>query len=427
MAKIRPFSAYIFNQEKNKDLSQVTCPPYDVISPQRQDYFHKLHPHNFLHILLAKDIANTDKYVKAGKDFQKWVDDKILVEDNKPAIYYYVQEYSIKREKKTRMGFIALMKLEEKKSSVFGHEHTHLAPKEDRYKLIRQVKANLSPIFIISADKKRIIHTTWEKYIKDKEPFINFSDDDKVTHKLWRITDEKLIEKICLETEKENAFIADGHHRYEVSGMYRDELKSKLGSSFDPEANYNYIMAYFTNIDSPGLTIFPIHRLVKFSSKPDLKKILGKLEQFFSVEEIKDRTKFYFLMAKAGTAEHVIGMYYNSKHFLLRLKNVKVLDKIILDKPAEYRSLDVSILNSLVFENVLGLDVENKSWLTYNHEKDEIINQADKDENCIAFLLNPTKVKQIVSVALTGEKMPQKSTFFYPKVISGLVINKHKQ
>jgi len=427
MAKIEPFRAVVYNQEKIQDLSSVVCPPYDVISSAQQERYHQLHPNNFIRILFGKDIPGEDKYLRSAELFKNWQKEKILIPDESPAIYFYSQQYTLKGEKRTRLGFIARLYLEDKASSIYTHEHTRLEPKEDRLKLLKSVKANLSPIFVLFPDKKRVIRQTYQKYVEGEKPFIDIVNGEKTAHKLWRIDSPDILEGIKSKIQDENIFIADGHHRYEVACAYRDEMKKEYGAD-SPEAKaHNFILAYFTNTDSSGLTILPIHRLVKLPSRPDMRGIISGLREYFEVEDVKDKARFFFLMEKSQKgAEHILGMYNSGKYLLLRLKNVKLLDKMMKDKPPEYRALDVSILNYLVLENTLGIDLDDKRALTFNQNTDELIEKADNDDSYIAFFLNPVKVQQMTTVALSGENMPSKSTFFYPKVLSGLVINKHE-
>ena len=425
MARIEPFRAVIYNPGEIRSLSSVVCPPYDIISPSQQQYYHNLHPYNFIHILLGRDIPGEDKYHRAAQLFKDWQKDKILVPDRSPAIYFYSQQYTLKGEKRTRLGFIARLYLEDKNSTIYTHEHTRLEPKEDRLKLLRAVKANLSPIFVIFPDKKRVIQHIYQKYIQEEKPFLDLVNDEKVAHKLWRLDYQPLLNKLQADMQNENIFIADGHHRYEVACAYRDEMKKKLGTS-QPEAGFNYTLAYFTNTNSSSLTILPIHRLIKFSWKPDIGKFISSMKDYFDVEEVKDKIRFFFLMEKGGRSEHVLGMYYDKKYRLLRLKNIKILDRMINDKPLEFRSLDVSILNYIVLKKILGIDLEDKDALMFSPHAHELIERVDNDDSYIALFLNPVRVQQIISVALTGQNMPAKSTYFYPKVLSGLVINKHE-
>ncbi|MBU0709772.1 MAG: DUF1015 domain-containing protein [Candidatus Omnitrophica bacterium] len=347
MTKIKPFKAIFYNREKIKNPSYVVCPPYDVISPAGQKYYHQLNPYNFIHILLGKDLPNENKYKRAGKLFRNWLKKKILIEDEKPAIYFYSHQYNLMGERKTRLGFIALLRLQDRNSAIFGHEHTHLEAKEDRLRLIKQVKANLSPIFVTFLDKKRIIQRVYNQYLQDKEPFLDLVDSEKNNHKLWRLQDRDVLERIEKEMKKENIFIADGHHRYEVARTFREQMKKRYKGA-KQDKDYNYILAYFTNTDSRGLTILPVHRLLKLRARREFDSLRLRLKEYFFVEEIKDRMQFFFRMQRGGRTEHLLGMYGNKKYWLLRLKNIKIPDMIIKEKSKDYRSLDVAILNHIV-------------------------------------------------------------------------------
>ncbi|MDD2679249.1 MAG: DUF1015 domain-containing protein [Candidatus Omnitrophica bacterium] len=427
MIKIKPFKAVFYNQQKLKDLSALVCPPYDVISPLQQDYYHNLNPYNYIHILLGKDIPGEDKYARAGLLFENWLKNKILIRDTRSAVYFYSQHYNIKGEKKTRLGVIALLGLGDRGSPVFGHEHTRIEAKEDRLNLMRRVNANLSPVFIITKDNQRVIQRLYEQYAKDKPAFIELKDNAGTLHRVWRIDAPEALNMLQSGLQKEEAFIADGHHRYEVSCAYRDEMKQKLGDEFPEEASFNYTLAYFTNTDQRGLSILPLHRLLRLERAVNLEQITPALKNYFDVEEVKDKTRFFFLMEKGGRAEHVLGMYKDKKYWLLRLKNIKILDKLLSDKPKEYRALDVAILNQIIFKDILGYDSVEKNNLSYSPNAEEFIAAVDQDRLSIAFFLNPVKIEQIMAVALSGNKMPAKSTYFYPKVLSGLVINKHDE
>lgn len=427
MTEIKPFKAVIFNQEKIKDLYKAVCPPYDIISQDAQEYYHNLSPYNFIHILLGRDTFAQDKYLRAENYFKDWSGNKVFIQDQNPAIYFYSQQYSLKGEKKTRLGFISLLHLGDKDQSAFAHEQTQLAPKEDRLKLLRQLKANLSPIFVIFRDNKRIIQRLWQHNIQEREPFIDIVDSEKVSHKLWRLQEPGIISGIQASMASEDIFIADGHHRFEVACAYRDEIKQKLAGNTNGKEDFYYIMTYFTNTDPRGLSILPIHRLLKLDFAIDLKKVIESLSEYFDIEEIKEKGRFFFLMEKGGRSEHVLGMYKDKRYWLLRLKNVRILEKMIPGKNKEYRSLDVSILNHIVFEKVLGCSLKREEGLSFSPDAEELIRQADGGPAYLIFFLNPTKTEQIVSLAINGERMPAKSTYFYPKLLSGLVINKHAE
>jgi len=424
MSKTKAFKAVVYNPQSIGDFKQVVCPPYDVISHQAQEMFAERSLHNFIHILLAKDSPLDDKYRRAGLIFRSWLKEKVLIQDEQPAVYFYSQQYVIRGEKKTRLGFISLLRLgDEKSAAVFGHENTHQAAKQDRFKLMKQVKANLSPIFIIFLDKKRIIQRIFQRDLGAQKPFIEVTDDEKTVHKLWRLNNPDLLKSIESSMNNEDMFIADGHHRYEVACAYRDLMREKLKTEFTGEEDFNYCLAYFTNTDR-GLSILPIHRLLKLDAPLDLNDFMLKTKEYFDIDQLKDRGRFFFLLEKAGCAEHLLGLYKDKKYFLLRLKNVKMLDKLIADKPREYRSLDVAILNYLVFKNILKLDLDNLTNIKYSPDPDELMDQVDADCANVAFFLNPVKIQQIINIAVSGNKMPPKSTYFYPKVLSGLVVNK---
>lgn len=380
-------------------------------------------PYNMIHLEFGKDKPGEDKYKLAETYFNNWLKEEILIQDKKPAIYFYNQRFAVRGETKERLGFIALLRLEGKGNTVFPHEHTRLEPKEDRFQLIRRVEANLSPIFVLFSDEKRIIRRTYERYIKDTAPFIEISDEEKMSHKIWRLNSEDAWELFQAQMENKNIFIADGHHRYEVALAFKEEMKQKLGN-LPEEADFNYIMAYFTNIEGKALSILPIHRLVEGISDFRIDTFKEKIKAYFDIQEIKERAQFLLLLEKAGVRENTLGMYKDKKFYLLRLKNKKILDKEILDKPKEYRSLDVTILNYIVLKRILGLDLEDKEKIKFNPNTDELISRVDNDNSSVAFFLNPVKIGQLVSIAQAGERMPPKSTYFYPKVFAGLLINK---
>jgi len=424
MTKIKAFKAITYNQEKIGDYNKVICPPYDVISPKQQDKLAERSEFNLVHVLLAKESPDGDKYLRAGNIFHNWLREKILVQDGQPAIYFYSQQYNLRGEKKARFGFISLLKLgDEKKYPVYGHENTHVEAKEDRLRLIKEVNANLSPIFVIFGDKKRIIQRVFQEHIRNQRPLIEVADDEKTVHKLWPVTGLKLISEIESSMENELVFIADGHHRYEVSCVYRDFMRSRTGR-VSGEEDFDYMLSYFTNTGSRGLSVLPIHRLLILKQPFESEEFRLKIKENFDLIEIKDKARFFFLMQKAGATEHLIGLYKEKKFWLLRLKNVKILDKLILDKTKEYRTLDVSILNYLIFKRVFGLDPDDLKNVIYSPDPDWLIEEAGCDNQRIVFFLNPVKTQQIIAVALSGSKMPPKSTYFYPKVLSGLVINK---
>jgi len=312
----------------------------------------------------------------------------------------------------------------DEENRIFSHEHTRIEPKEDRMRLLEALKANLSPIFVLFQDKQRIILRLYEQYINQKDPFIELTDQEGVIHKLWRIDEPYLLDHIQKSMKDKEIFIADGHHRYEVALSYRNYLREKEHINKNEERSYDYIMAYFTNIESRGLLILPVHRLVKKVELTD-EILITKLRDYFDLEEIKEMHNLLFYLQKAGLRQPTLGLYKRGRFFILRLKNITILDKIIKDKPTQYRRLDVCILNYIILKEILNIEPEDKERVIFDQDVDKLIKQADTEEKSLVFLLNPIKVEDMITIASLGYRLPPKSTYFYPKVISGLVINKH--
>jgi len=419
MTEIKSFKAVHYNQEKVKDLAKVVCPPYDVISSQQQDQYHNLSENNFIHVLLGKDKPSDDrsnnKYTRAKKIFDGWLQDQILVEDSKPCIYFYRQEYKVLGAKHSRLGFISLMKLQDEKDArIYPHENTHARAKEDRLKLWKSLSANLSPIFVCFSDKEKKVETVFAKHVAKTKPLIDIEDVDGVKHILWRLDDPALIKTITGSMDEQQLFIADGHHRYEVASEYRRQRIAKAGKSNGREG-FNYVMTYFTNIDSRDLKIFPIHRIIK-----NVPADIDFLEETFRVDKIKTRQDFLVMLAKAGQNEHAFGFYTRQGMLLLRLKNKLLIDKYITEGSSDYRHLDATILKYFVLDK---MNVKSEE-IVYTPDSHEAMNAVDDKDAGAAFLMNPVRIQQLKNIALNGERMPPKTTYFYPKVLSGLTIYK---
>jgi len=419
MTQIKPFNAITYNQEKVKNLADVVCPPYDVISAEQQAKYHSQSSHNFIHVLLGKDKSKDDerenKYTRAQKIFEKWIREDVMKEDEKPCIYFYEQEYKVLGQTRNRLGFIARMRLQDDEdSTIYPHENTHDRAINDRFRLWKLLKCNLSPIFVCFSDKSKRVETIFKKNLAVSEPFIDIIDDDHVRHSVWRLDDPDLIKEIEATIENQHVFIADGHHRYKVAQQYRNS-KAKNKAKLDKDAPYNYLMTYFTNMDSKDLQIFPIHRIIKKLPGP-----LDFLEDFFRIDKIRTKEELLILLAKAGINEYAFGLYTREGMKLLRLKNKLLIDEHIKEGSEEYRKLDATILKNFVFDR-LSIPSED---ITYTKDFQEAADVVDNNEADASFIMNAVKIQQIRSVALNGERMPPKTTYFYPKVLSGLTINK---
>lgn len=419
MTEIRAFQAVHYNKDKVKDLNKVVCPPYDVISEEQQNDYYKLSEENFIRILLAKQKAsdtNADnRYTRSKKDFQQWLRDGILIQDDKPCIYYYRQEYKVLGSRHTRLGFIALMKIQdEEKSKVYPHEKTHAAAKEDRFKLWKTLNASLSPIFVCFSDRDRKIEKIFMSDVVQTEPFMDVVDSDGVRHLVWRLDDEMLVKQIVETMDNQPVFIADGHHRFEVSRQLK-EWKAENNPSHTGKEPYNYVMTYFTNMDSRDLQIFPMHRIVK--TFPD---DISFLETNFRIDRMKTKEELLVLLAKAGQNEHAFGLYTAQGMWLLRLKNKMLIDKAVTEGSPDYKRLDATILKYFIFDQI-GILSED---IIYTKEMNDIITMVEEGKAKAGFLMNAVRIQQLKDVALNGEKMPPKTTYFYPKLLSGLTVLK---
>lgn len=427
MVEIAPFRGYRYNTEK-VDLAKVVTPPYDVISPEMQEKFYERSEYNIARIIKGKvfedDDENNNQYTRARDYFQRWIDEGILVQDDEEAIYIYSQEFEIAGNKRERTGFIALIKLEEFGKGVRPHEFTLSGPKADRLNLLRATKAHFGQIFSLYSDPERRIDRVLERF--KNTPLVDIKDDEGIRHRLWKITDSNAIGMIRSEMAEKPLFIADGHHRYETALNYSKENEKA-----------RYCMMTFVNMQNEGLVILPTHRIIKNLEDFRVKKLEEGLRENFDIEtfefaegnEVEMRETMLSLLRKRYLeGKHAFGMYCsNNKYYLLTLKSNELINRI--PGPKALRKLDVTILHTLILEQLLGIDKARlEKGLNVEYIKDigdaieEGIRKVDSRSHQIIFFMNPTKVEEVQAVADRGGRMPQKSTFFYPKVYTGFVI-----
>ena len=442
MADILPFKGVLYNPEKIKDIRQVVTPPYDIISPDEQERYYQSHEYNMIRLDLGKeypeDTDNKNRYTRAYGHLSNWLSSGVLVQDKESSIYFYQLSYILKdASTKVMEGFIALCKLEEFSSGkVVPHEYTLSKPKSDRLNLLRSCRSNFSFIFSLYSSPKSKINSSIKGLTGGAKPRVDIIDEHNYRHKLWPIADPGIIDLIKMEMKDNIVYIADGHHRYEASLNYRNELRAKGGAGSDHEPG-DYVMMYFANMDEPGLTILPTHRLLHSLPAEKLKDLTNKPGNNFHVKffdfspggESSAREQMIEEMKRATNKEHLIGMYIHGeeRYALLSLKDEGLLQKRTSDKPMAWRRLDVAILQSLILEDLIGLSEESikrQENLSYVKDMDESIRKVCSGDFQIAFLLNPTRIEEIKDVTNAGERMPQKSTYFYPKFLTGLVFYK---
>ena len=440
MAKIFPFRGITYSPEKfGRDLSDLITQPYDRITPERQAEYYRRHPKNFVRIVLGKKFASDDEYfnyyTRSAGYLNCWLDDKILVSAEKPAIYAYHQAFEVEGRQIVRKGFIALAELEEPGKGVKAHEKTLAGPKADRLNLTRHIRAQVGHIFMLYSDPQKIADEAIEREIADREPDFTAKDWFGNEHRLWAITDTATIETVQSALADKTLFIADGHHRYETAVNYWKECESK-GLKPEPGATETYRnrMMTFINMDDPGLVVLPTHRVVHSVKNFDLDRFISAAEKNFKVERYAE-SKFQEVMAKMAMlgeqGEHTfVFVPKNGKeYYLLTLRDESIMDSRITEQvSAEWKRLDVTILHKLLLEDLLGIDakaLEEKRNLYYIRNKEDGFKYLEKDPDvqCV-FYVNPTKVEQVKKIASAGERMPQKSTDFYPKLLTGMVINK---
>ena len=436
MVRIFPFEVILYNTKAlKKHLSKVFAPPYDVINAEEQEEFYKDNEFNYIRIILGKEFSEdgeyNNKYIRSAAFLEGWLRHNILKQDEKPCFYVYEQRFSQGGKKYSRIGFIGLLRLEEiGKGKVYPHEETYSKAKLDRLQLMRTTSSNLESILSIYSDEKQRVLKVLKTFMRRK-PVIEVRDKAKVTHRLWRIDRKPSINKIMKEMKDKIAFIADGHHRYEAALRFKNEHKMK-NTKFSEDEAYNHIMMYFTAIEDKGLLVLPIHRVIHNLTYFDPVDFEEQLQEFFKVTPYKASKKsakkvLKKLLRDMGKKEHSFGLYLgNNRYALLNLKDEKAVDALVAeDKPKAWKHLDVTVLRSTVLDTILNISRESgDDKITYTNNAEEAVQLVDKKGCQLAFFLSPTKIEEITSIASKLEKMPHKSTFFYPKLLSGLVLNK---
>ncbi|MEW5802228.1 MAG: DUF1015 domain-containing protein [bacterium] len=445
MAEIKPFQGIIYNQERIQNLSSVIAPPYDVISDEAREKLYQNSEYNIIRLIKGKtesqDCATSNQYTRAHLFLKSWLKEEILQKDHEPCIYIMEDEYTIPDStmKLVRKGFTALIKLEEFGSGkILPHEKTLSKPKEDRLKLIQACKTNLSPIFAFYSDPSYITNDLFNEAKSETKPFIDIVSQERVVHRVWRAVNRRIIQGIIEEMGPKPVLIADGHHRYETALNFCRQMCSSLpASAAATREECSYVMMYFSNMDDPGLTILPYHRLLKISENFQSWKSVA--QQCFRVErfsfdgiittEGQARERMFFHLSEKGrNAVPAYGLYMGDKnYYLLSLEPGIDLDREIPGSlPFVCKQLDVTILDHLFVNRILGQNaIENKeAYLGFSHDPNEAVRAVNSDEYQMALFLNPTPIQMVSKIASIGLKMPQKSTFFYPKLPTGLVLRK---
>ena len=423
MAIIKAYKGLRFNCDKAGKIDELVCPPYDIINDEQREGYIQTNPHNIIRLELPK---GENRYAQASEILQSWLGDGTLIKEDKPAIYIYEEEFTAYGERKSIKGIICRVKIEEfSKGVILPHEFTLSKAKEDRLNLMKATNCNFSQIYSLYMDGGK---NTLGKIdtLSAGKPDIELTDGEDVTHRMWIITDEKAIAEICEDFVDRKLYIADGHHRYETALNYRNYQREN-GNAVEGDA-CDYQMMMLVDMEHPGLVVFPTHRLVRDLTDFDAEKALESCEEYFDITKHNDISTIESnLMELYNQGKKSYAFYSGDKRYsLLVLKDMDIIRNLLPDASKPTQELDVTVLHTLILEKVFGIDPENMAKqinLTYTKIFDEAISSVDNGKAQCAFILNPTRVSEIRDVASNGEKMPQKSTYFYPKMITGLVMN----
>jgi len=442
MAQVYPFRAFRYDPAR-APFDRVLTQPYDKISPAMQGKYYAADPHNLIVVEKGRaypgDTPQNNVYTRAAAAIEDWIRRNVVVQDPAPSFYAYTQEYTVPgtEERRARRGFIGAGKLEEYSAGVvFRHEHTLSGPKADRLELLRHTKTHTGQLFMLYSDAQRRI----DAILADAEaaaPAAELRDEYGVVHRLWVIADPQRVAAIQKAMEDQKLVIADGHHRYETAVNYRNECRTRAGK-IDPDAPYERAMMTFINTRSEGLTILPTHRVAANVHDFSWSAVRRHLEPWFAAEEFpfsgsgeRSEVKKKFLAKLTGAREkRAIGVYpapgaQKRAFYVLTLREGVNLAQLLPNVSPLQRELDVVLLHEGILEPALGITpqaVTAEANLTYEREAAAALDAVDSGRAQISFLLNPCDVEQVMRIATAGEVMPQKSTDFFPKLMSGITM-----
>ena len=433
MAEIYPFRALHYNQTA-VDLQKVVTQPYDKISPKMRDHYYAASPFNFVRMILRKSAEGSGQsvYAEAAAELQDWIEQRALISEGEPAIYPYVQEYTVPGQpdvRKQRRGFVALLRLEDYSAGVVHrHEETLSGPKADRMELLKATRCNFGQIFMLYSDPEGEIESLLHKETANK-PWQQVTDDDQNTHSMWRVTDPQILGQVIDAMKARKLVIADGHHRYETSLAYAHARREEAPE--DDRANY--IMTTLVPLESDGLLVLPTHRVVHSLASFNWDELCKQAAPFFQVEKIActgnaagDAKNIRQALEKAGRERPTLAAYAGAgSAALMSLRKDADLAGALGEFPESLRQLDVVLLHGLVLEKVMQIDrqaVRDQKHLRYVRELADAVEAVNSGQAQVAFLMNPTPVQAVCDNAFAGQPMPQKSTDFYPKLLSGLAV-----
>jgi uncharacterized protein (DUF1015 family) len=415
MAEIQPLRALHYNLEKTGGLQDVIAPPYDVIDPAQRSELEGRSPYNVVRIDLP---LGHDPYETAAKELTAWRQAGVIVQDEQPALWALEQDYTgPDGKRRTRRGFLARVRVDDYgPGRIRPHERTHPGPKEDRLRLTRATKANLSPIFSLFSDPQAAAWRALEPST-DEPPWGQATDDDGTEDRLWRIADPDAIAAVQDTLGNAELLIADGHHRYETARTYAEEVGG--------EGPQRYVLMDLVALQDPGLTVFPTHRLLKDLTSEQQEQLATAIRGHFDIEELASEDD----LAPEADPRQVRFGYIDShfqRPFRLTLKDQAAVDEALPGRSDAYRHLDTAVLETLILKSALGMgdeDIDHLRQLGYARDSAEALELVTSGAYDATFLMAPVPIERVRAIAAAGESMPPKSTYFFPKVPTGLVFS----
>jgi uncharacterized protein (DUF1015 family) len=420
MAEIAPFRAVVYDTARAGSLDRLLAPPYDVVSETERARLAAKSPHNFVRLDLPEGDGDA-KYSNAARELSRWLEEGVLRRDERRALYRYHQRFAVDGKEFTRKGFVARVRLRNyDERVVMPHERTLSGPRLDRLKLSRATRAHLSQVFSLYADPSRRVEAEFGA-VEAKAPDLEGRTDDGTVHRLWRLTDPAAQRRIAAALSDARLYIADGHHRYETMLAIRDELRPQARS---PLSAVEYGLMFLTSMEDPGLVVLPTHRVVHGLRGFDLEAFAQRLRKRFEVEELRGPAdELRSRLTAAGHKSPSFVLASSGRFFLASLRKG---EESAISGAEPLRKVDIAVLHTLVLEELLGIDraaQERQTNLRYVKDFAGALEEAKRPDVQAVFLLNPTAVAQLKAVVDAGEIMPQKSTYFFPKLASGLLID----
>ena len=410
-----PFRGLRYNATRVGDIGNVIAPPYDVIKTEERLALAARHPANIIRLILSQpcedDTEDTNQYTRAAALMNQWISDSTLVQDPTPRYYIYDQSFRAPDGKKyTRRALIALVKLEPFENKIIlPHEKTHAGPKADRLNLMRACHANLSPIFLLYGDPSGDIEQIMQGFTDAYAPDVDCPETFGSTHQLWRLDDVARNREIQELFSSKRLLIADGHHRYETALAFQEEMAQKLPNA--ESTGYGYMMMNLVRMESPGLAVLAIHRLLDNLSPNQIARAIAKLPEVFAVHEIDTQANLMAQLEALKGKSAAVGMYTADDNY-----------RLLIPHATSPRQLDVTLVQEILIKEMFRVETLAEH-IRYTAYADDAVEHVKSSAGSVALLMNPTPVAQVLDVATAGSTMPQKSTYFYPKMATGLVLN----